>query len=650
MKRILLFCLLICTIHIKAQIITTVVGTGYGAGNGQGNYSGDGGVATNAEIHGPAGVVFDKGGNLYVVESGNMAIRKVSPTDTITKYAGKPLNWPHYNGDNGNPDTIQLGYPLGCTFDSKGNFYYVDQDFNVIRKINKQHVMSIVAGNHHKYGDSGGYGGDGGLADSAGFYMPSDVTFDKYDNMYIADAGNNLIRKVDTLGIITTIAGDTTGASSCSGSCNQGYNGDNISATTARLNMPMGVTFDKVGNLYIADYNNSLIRKINTSGIITSVAGAGSPGYSGDGGQATLAKLSAPRKVCFDSYDNMYIAEENNQVIRKVNTGGIISTFAGTGGKGYTGNNGPATSATLNQPWYVVCDTLNNLYIADYYNNVIRKVNIPNPNPQWFVVPDANFANYLRTLIPSAMQNDSLNTSSSLVTTTTYTINLQNSFISNLAGVQYFTSLTYLNCEGNQLTSIPTLPNSLITFDCSYNYNLLTSLPTLPTSLQFLGCHDNALTSLPILPNTLQTLYCDFNKITCFPNIPNSVVNLIMHNNPYNCLPNYIASMGSDTLTYPLCAVGNTNGCAVATSINKVSKENILTIYPNPTQNNFIIETNNAEKQTLQLHDVNGKLILTQTLLAEKTNVDVSNLSQGVYNVSLSTNEGVVNKRLVIVK
>ncbi|HEX7413414.1 MAG TPA: hypothetical protein VF411_05155, partial [Bacteroidia bacterium] len=203
----------------------------------------------------------------------------------------------------------------------------------------------------------------------------------------------------------------------------------------------------------------------------------------------------------------------------------------------------------------------------------------------WVTIPDANFVTYLQSIVSAAMSGNQLDTSSALVTTTTHSINVYNKNIADLSGIQYFTSLTYLDCESNSLTSLPTLPNTLQSLYC-YN-NSLTNLPVLPNSLQSLQCGGNSLTSVPILPNALLTLYCNGNNITCFPTFPNSITTLSIDPNSYNCLPNYISAMSAADLAVPLCAAGNTNGCAVTntTGRNQLGVMNDeLRIYPNPAK------------------------------------------------------------------
>ena len=211
-----------------------------------------------------------------------------------------------------------------------------------------------------------GYSGDNGPATSAQLNQPGGVAVDAAGNVYIADTVNNRIRKVAN-GVISTVAGNGT----------LGYSGDDGPATSAQLSWPAGVAVDSAGNLYVADQNNNRIRKVS-NGVITTVAGNGTPGYSGDNGPATSAKLYGPKGVAVDSAGNLYIADTSNQRIRKV-LNGVIATAAGNGpdlygNGGYSGDNGPATSARLNQPWGVAVDFAGNLFIADYGNNRIRKV------------------------------------------------------------------------------------------------------------------------------------------------------------------------------------------------------------------------------------------------------------------------------------
>jgi sugar lactone lactonase YvrE len=223
----------------------------------------------------------------------------------------------------------------------------------------KGQAIGTVAGN-----GINGFSGDGGPVSSAEFNHPLGIAFDKQGNAYVADANNNRIRKINSQGIITTFAGTSV----------SGYSGDGGAATDAKLNYPSGVACDDKGNVYVADMENSVIRKINKDGIITTVAGNGIAGYGGDRSFAIDAQLNDPSSVTVDASGNLYIADYGNDRIRKVNSRGVITTIAGTGVEGRGGDNGPAVVAELNNPASVVCDASGNLYIADENNNCIRKI------------------------------------------------------------------------------------------------------------------------------------------------------------------------------------------------------------------------------------------------------------------------------------
>ncbi len=195
-----------------------------------------------------------------------------------------------------------------------------------------------------------GFTGDGGQATSAQLNAVWGVAVDAQGAVYLADNNNNRIRKVSG-GLITTIAGNGT----------QGYSGDGGQATSAELYYPEGIAVDAPGNVYFADWGNDLIRKVSTDGIITTVAGNGTAGYSGDGGQATSAELNSPKGVAVDSQGNLYIPDRLNYRVRKVTPAGVITTVAGTGVQGDSGDGGQATSAQLNSPWGVVVDGQGNL-------------------------------------------------------------------------------------------------------------------------------------------------------------------------------------------------------------------------------------------------------------------------------------------------
>jgi hypothetical protein len=261
-------------------------------------------------------------------------------------------------GDGGAATAATFNNPATIAVDAPGNVYVADMGNNRVRKIDVSGIITTIAG--------GGAGGDGIPATAAILHQPNGVCVDGPGNLYItemASSGGNKVRKVNTAGIISTIAG--TGL--------PGFSGDGAAATLARLNMPSGVAADGAGNIYIADWGNNRVRKINTSGIISTIAGGGT--LLGDGGPATLAQLNNPYSVSPDIFGNLFISDELGYRLRKVNTAGIISTVAGTGVAGSTGDGGPATAALFNQPDGIVADA-GSLYIADYSNNRIRRVDL----------------------------------------------------------------------------------------------------------------------------------------------------------------------------------------------------------------------------------------------------------------------------------
>lgn len=264
-------------------------------------------------------------------------------------------------GDGGAATSASLSLPRGAAIDSAGNVYVADTAGNRIRKIDTAGKISTIAGT-----GTFGWSGDGGPAMSAQLGNPMDVAVDAAGNIYIADTNNYRVRKVDAVsGVITTVAGTS---SNCTAA------GDGGLATAAQLCDPIGIDVDANGNLYIADTDTNRIRKVNPSGIITTIAGNGSHGFSGDGGPATAAMLAQPFDVTHDAAGNLYIADTVNERIRKVDTTGIITTVVGNGVSGYSGDGGLATAASIYYPFGVAVDAAGNIYIADTENYRIRRV------------------------------------------------------------------------------------------------------------------------------------------------------------------------------------------------------------------------------------------------------------------------------------
>lgn len=333
-------------------LITTI------AGDGTSGYSGDGKLATTAQLNKPWGLALDSNNNLYVADSQNHRIRKIDTHGIITTIAGNGNAG--YSGDGGPATAAKLNQPAGVALDHLGNLYIADTHNQVLRKVTLKGVITTIAGNN-----TPGYRGDGGPAKVAQFHQPTQLTIDEADNLYIADTNNHVIRKLDSHGIITTVAGNNT----------PGYSGDHGPAIAAQLQYPQDVSLDLQSNLYIADSNNHLVRKIDQSGNITTVAGNNTQGYSGDGKIATAAQLDWPTSVAITRSGNLlYLSDSHNYRIRQVNTTGQITTVAGNGTIGYSGNKGVATVAQLSQVFKVMVDNTGNLYISDTNNHRLRKL------------------------------------------------------------------------------------------------------------------------------------------------------------------------------------------------------------------------------------------------------------------------------------
>jgi uncharacterized protein (TIGR03437 family) len=368
-------------------VITTV------AGNGTAGSSGDGGAAAQAELKEPTHVVVDRGGNLYISDYGDNVVRKVTPTGTIGTVAGTGVN--SFSGDGGAAVNAGLGNPLGLAIDASGDLYIADFANQRIRLVDTKGVIQTVAGS-----TALGGGGKGAVAAfPSNFLYPDDLAadaagdlliggwtntrilemasggvvstiatgtsaaarglaIDSVGNLNFGDPANNRLQRVSTSSAIFTIAGDGEG----------GFSGDGGAATAAQISNPQGLAIDTAGNLYIADTGNFRVRKVSLQGIITSIAGNGTQGFSGDGRPATSAQLASPVGLAVDGYGNLYIADASNVRVRKVSAGGVITTIAGTGpttNPTFTSGT-PAITAAIESPLYVAVDAAGNVYFATH--------------------------------------------------------------------------------------------------------------------------------------------------------------------------------------------------------------------------------------------------------------------------------------------
>lgn len=337
------------------------------AGNGISGFSGDGGNALLAKLSIPQSVCSDNLGNIYIADRNNAVVRKVNSLGIITTFAGTGIIG--YTGDGGLATNAKIGIPSDVCIDNLGNLFISDFGWNVIRKVDTLGIITTVAGTGVT-----GYSGDGGLAINALLFGPTGICVDNNNNLYIAEYQYKIIRKVSSSGIISTFAGVPSSPGYAGG-----YSGDGDLATNAQLSRPTDVSADASGNIYIADQGNSAIRKVNLAGIISTFAGGNGIGYSGNGGVAIAAKLNIPFFV-FSSNDSLYISDSGNGAIRLVDNNNIITTIAGNGILGYSGDGGLATLAKLNYPSGMCKDNLGNIFIADNSNYVIRKICLSTPS------------------------------------------------------------------------------------------------------------------------------------------------------------------------------------------------------------------------------------------------------------------------------
>ncbi len=331
------------------------------AGNGTAGYTGNGGSAISAELNSPYGICTSTDGSIYFADLNNNVVRKITPAGIVSTIAGNGTA--AYTGDGGAATAASLSSPFGVAIDAAGIIYIADKGNNVIRKVNTSGTISTIAGN-----GTAGYTGDGGPATAAELHAPIKVVPDGSGNLFIVDAFNCCIRKINTGGAITTIAG--TGTS--------GRSGDGGPATAAQLSYPFGMAFDASGNIYIADYGNGIIRKVDASGTTTTIAGNGFAGVSESGMPATASMLTAPRDVAVDTNGNIFISASN--IIYTVNSYGVMHIYAGTGTSGFTGDGGPATAALLAASAGITMKAGGTLLFCDYNNNRIRSLTYCNDN------------------------------------------------------------------------------------------------------------------------------------------------------------------------------------------------------------------------------------------------------------------------------
>jgi sugar lactone lactonase YvrE len=346
------------------------------AGNGLTSLGGDGRPATAARLPNPQGLALDAAGNLYIADSVTSRVRKVDAgTGILTTVAGSTLTDAirglnpfgsngGFSGDGGPAVAAEFNRPQWMAADTAGNLYISDVGNHRVRKLDPQGRISTVAGSGPGgLGAPGGFGGDSGPATAARFNLPLGLAVDAAGNLYIADSRNQRVRKVDPNGILTTVAGGGTAPFT-----------EGAVATAVALSNPAGLAVDSAGNLFIGERGLNRVLKVTPAGIVTTVAGTGQSGYSGDGGPATQAQTNTPFGIALDRAGNLFFSDAGNRRVRKVSAEGIITTVVGNGTAGSSGDGGPATEARFMQMLGVAIDGAGNVTIADNLAHRVRKV------------------------------------------------------------------------------------------------------------------------------------------------------------------------------------------------------------------------------------------------------------------------------------
>ena len=328
-----------------AGVVTTFAGNASSSGNRNGH-------GTAARFNEPHGVAIDRAGNVYVADSSNHTIRKITPAGMVSTFAGKPGT---KGSDDGVGAAARFSYPYGVATDSVGNVYVTDLENSTLRKITPAGIVSTLAGT------AGAKDSDDGVGAAARFYYPRGVATDSMGNVYVGDTGNSTVRKITPDGIVSTLAGaDESGRA------------DGVGAT-ARFSGIGSVATDRAGNVYVADTNNSTVRKITPDGVVSTFAGTADIRGGNRDGLGAAAHFGSVGGVATDSVGNVYVTDTNNTTLRKITPAGAVSTFAGTA-RAQGSADGIGMAARFNDPQGVATDSADNVYVADSNNHTIRKI------------------------------------------------------------------------------------------------------------------------------------------------------------------------------------------------------------------------------------------------------------------------------------
>ncbi len=607
MKKCVVIIFLLLPFAASAQIITTFAGGGTGG-------LGDGGPATAAVVPDPIGGIFDKYGNYYCAEATAEIIRKVSNTGIITTIAGT-FGSSGFSGDSDLATTSMLYSPTSVRLDTSGDFYICDADNNRIRKVDAATgIITTIAGS-----STAGFGGDSGLAIAAMLSGPQDIYFDKLGNLYIADGYNERVRKINTFGIITTIAG--TGFA--------GHTGDGGPATAAEIRFPTGLAIDDTGNLYVAGDN--VVRKITPAGIITTVAGiSGMYMYTGDGVPATSAPIS-PIKLTIDAMGQLIIADNLNRRVYKVDNAGIIHTIAGNGMAGFTGDGVPATATSLDYPSGVALDSCGNLYITEANNKRVRKVIFDTLG-----VPSIS-------ILPAP--NDTVCAGTPITYTTSVSSGLAISYRWYINGIfigATSSSYTYIPSNGDSircvLIAISRCSGSTDTVSSNTIHMVVT---TSTTPIITIFSNPSSLVGSIVTINATVTSAGSSYIIHWYNNS-------ILFNTTTTPSVTYTKTIGIDHITATVipssvgCYDSTTSSVITitdsSTGLNNIAMPHEAYIYPNPAHSGITVISQNITNVTIS--NFLGQTFINNECNASQIEINIETLPSGLYVVKLTNNEG----------